>query len=146
LSATEVKTLDTYELIGQAYEIGDMINRSVEVADYLYWKNAVHSDPDIAAKMGEFAKKKERFEECKRFGHYHPNYHEALEEVNKAQAELDRFEAVRMYKQAEQRLDDLLYDISVTIARSVSESIIVPSNKPSPGKSGCGGACSGCCG
>ena len=146
MSATEVKTLDSYELIGQAYEIGEMINRSVEVADYLYWKNAVHSDPDIAAKMREFAKKKERFEECKRFGHYHPNYHEALEEVNKAQAELDRFEAVRMYKQAEQRLDDLLYDVSVTIARSVSESIIVPSNKSSPAKSGCGGACSGRCG
>nr|WP_275983862.1 YlbF family regulator [Paenibacillus hamazuiensis] len=143
----EAATLDMSAVLLQAYEVADMINRSAEVADYLYWKQKVESDPEVQSLVKLFAKKKELFEETQRFGHYHPNYHEALEQVKAVQDELDRIEAVNRFKQAEEALDDLLYTISGMIAGSVSDSIKVPSNKLITG-GGCssGGSCSGNCG
>ncbi len=57
--------------------------------------------------------------------------------------ELELFEEVVRFKQAEATLDDILHSMSEAIAFSVSESIKVPSNDPSP-KGGCGsgGKCS----
>ena len=136
-------SLDMVQLLLAAYEIGDMINQSYEVAEYLKWKQAVESSPEIQEEIRNLNKKKDLFAECERFGHFHPEYHRALEEVKAAEKELERFEAVRQYKDAEQRLDELLYDVSKTVAHAVSESIKVPSNNPLPVQGGCGsgGAC-----
>ncbi|GAA3407128.1 YlbF family regulator [Paenibacillus hodogayensis] len=149
MSMTETQTLDMTHLLMQAYEVGDMINSSAEVAEYKQWKNAVERDSEIQNAVAAFAKAKLAFEECERFGHFHPDYHAALDIVNKAQAALDRFEAVRRYKEAEARLDDLLYTVSETIAHAVSDTIKVPSNNPLPtggscGAGGCSGGCSSC--
>lgn len=136
--------LDMAQVLLMAYELGDMINQSYEVDEYLRWKRKVESAPEIQEKIRHLARKKELFAECERFGHFHPEYHRALDEVKEAERELDQFEAVRKYKEAEQALDDLLYDMSKTIAHAVSESIKVPSNHPLPVKGcGSGGAC-GC--
>ena len=58
--------------------------------------------------------------------------------------ELERFEAVRKFKAAESELDDILHEMSETIAYAVSDSIKVPSNDPNPKGGGCGsgGKCS----
>jgi len=146
LLLTETKSLDMAQVLLCAYEIGDMINKSEELAEYLSWKEAVGRDPDIQDAVRAFAKAKETFEDCQRFGHFHPDYHAALEAVNRQQERLDSFEAVRRYKQAEERLDELLHAVSETIARAVSETVKVPSNNPLP-TNGCGsGGCSGGCG
>jgi cell fate (sporulation/competence/biofilm development) regulator YlbF (YheA/YmcA/DUF963 family) len=148
MSIMEAETLDMSAVLMHAYDMGDMIKSSAEVADYLYWKTAVESSPEVKELKLLFAKTKELFEECERFGHYHPNYHEALAKVNEVQELLNQVEAVRNYKEAEDRLDDLLYTVSTTIAHAVSETIKVPSNNPLPSGGGCssGGSCSGKCG
>jgi len=142
MSVSEINTIDMAEVLTYAYEIGDMINASVEVADYLYWKQAVERDPAIQSLIKKLEAKKELFEETQRFGHFHPNYHSAKDEVSKVEAELEAFEPVVRFKQAEKNLDDLLHSMSERIAFSVSSSIKVPSNDPLP-KKGCGsgGAC-----
>lgn len=146
MSMTETQTLDMAQLLLQAYDVGDMINNSAEVAEYIRWKNAVECDSEVQAAAAAFAKAKLKFEDCERFGHFHPDYHAALETVNKAQEQLDKFEAVRRFKDAEASLDDLLFRVSETIAHSVSEHIKVPSNNPLPTGGGCGaGGCSGGC-
>ncbi len=145
VTLTEVGTLDVAELLSQAYEVGDMINSSAEAADYAYWKQQVESNKDIQSAVKQFAKLKEKFEETERFGHFHPDYHAALDKVKEAEVQLDEFEAVRQFKAAEAKLDELLFSVSETIAHSVSEAIKVPSNNPMPTKSGCGsGGCSSC--
>ncbi|MDF2670916.1 MAG: hypothetical protein K0R67_3222 [Paenibacillus sp.] len=145
MTLTEVGTLNVSELLSQAYEVGDMINASAEAADYAYWKQQVESDAEIQAAVKQFAKLKEMFEETERFGHFHPNYHEALDAVKVAEVKLEGFEAVRLFKMAEAKLDELLFSVSETIAHSVSEAIKVPSNNPLPTKAGCGtGGCSSC--
>ncbi|GAB6929727.1 hypothetical protein JCM10914A_37100 [Paenibacillus sp. JCM 10914] len=144
MSVSELNTVDMAEVLTYAYEIGDMINASVEVADYLYWKQAVERDAAVQGLVRLLDTKKELFEETQRFGHFHPNYHSAQDEVSKVEAELELLEPVARFKQAEKNLDDLLHSMSERIAFSVSETIKVPSNDPMP-KKGCGsgGAC-GC--
>lgn len=145
MSVTEINTVDMAELLTNAYELGDMINQSAAVSEYLYWKRRVEEDADIQVLVKKLAAKKELFDETQRFGHFHPNYHEAKDKVTEVEIELEQFEAVRRFKAAEKELDDLLHQMSETIAYAVSESIKVPSNDPNPKGGGCGsgGSC-GC--
>jgi cell fate (sporulation/competence/biofilm development) regulator YlbF (YheA/YmcA/DUF963 family) len=148
MSILESTALDMSAILLRAYDVGDMIKASAELADYLYWKQAVNADPDTQRLIGLFAKAKDRFEEAERFGHFHPNYHEALEKVQQVQAELDRNEPIRRFRAAEEKLDDLLFTVSETIAFAVSDTIKVPGNKQLT-SSGCncssgGSGCSSC--
>ncbi|WP_281887851.1 YlbF family regulator [Paenibacillus sp. YYML68] len=148
MAVMESRTLDMAALLLEAYQLADMINNSAETADYLYWKHMKDQDEEAALLVRKFQKAKERFEECERFGHYHPNYHEALEQIQAVQAELDEVMSVRRFKEAERKLDELLQAVAETIAYSVSDTIKVPSNDPLASTGGCssGGSCSGKCG
>ena len=150
MSILEVRSLDTSQILMEALEIGDMVNHSRELHEYLYWKERLSGDNEANKAIRNFQQKKEKFQDCERFGHFHPDYHEALEQVRKAELELDKIESVHKFKQAEKALDDLLYTLAETIARSISEDIKVPSNDPLPKVGGCncasGGGCSGSCG
>ncbi|GIO85149.1 hypothetical protein J25TS5_20810 [Paenibacillus faecis] len=145
MSVTEINTVDMAELLTNAYELGDLINKSAAVSDYLYWKRRVEEDAEIQALVKKLAAKKELFEETQRFGHFHPNYHEAKDKVTEVELELEQFEAVRRFKAAEKELDDILHQMSEIIAYAVSDSIKVPSNDPNPKGGGCGsGGVCGC--
>lgn len=148
MSVMEKNALDMAAVLMRAYDLGDMIKRSADVADYLYWKDLVHHDPEVQILVQKLNRKKELFEECQRFGHFHPEYHKALGEVKGMEQQIERIEAAARFKAAEARLDELLYDISRTIAHAVSETIKVPGNNPLPSEGGCGsgGSCSGGCG
>lgn len=146
MSVMEAQALDMSALLMYAYDIGELINASSEVATYLYWKNIMEHDEEVQNKMKEFARKKELFEECQRFGHFHPDYHAAMEQVKIVEQQLDQIDCVKQYKQAWERVDDLLYEVSTTIAHAVSDSIKVPSNKLiTTGGCASGGSCSGNC-
>ncbi|CAH0120090.1 MULTISPECIES: YlbF family regulator [unclassified Paenibacillus] len=150
MSVSQVNTIDMASLLTNAYELGDMINNSADVANYLFWKRRVEGNEAIQAAIRQFVKKKELFEECQRFGHFHPDYHAAKDSMEQAEKELESYEEVRRFKEAERLLDEMLYNISATIAYSVSETIKVPSNDPNPKRGGCncggGGGCAGSCG
>ncbi|WP_240417462.1 YlbF family regulator [Paenibacillus periandrae] len=152
MAVTEAQTLDMSAILMQAYDLGDMIKSSAETAEFLYWKQRLDQDAQVSGLVRQFDKKKELFEECQRFGHFHPDYHAALGQVQEIQNQLDSLESVRRFKLAEERLDNLLYSVSQTIAHSVSDTIKVPSNDPlasggscSTGSCSTGGSCSGGC-
>lgn len=143
------QSLDMAALLLSAYELGDWINQSAEVAEYLYWKSAVAEDETVKQLTYKFTKAKELFDECQRFGRFHPNYHEAKDKVKEIERELELVECVLKFKQAEQVVDDMLHQVSLTIAESVSDTIKVPSNEKPGGGCGSGGSCgcgSGGCG
>jgi len=143
VSGGGTQTLDMAALLLDAYELGDMINRSTEVAEYAYWKAVVEQDEQVQQAVKRFEKAKELFVETERFGRFHPDYNEAKDKVKAIQAELEAIEAVSRYKQAEEAVDSLLFDVASQIAGSVSETIKVPGNAPVKGGScGSGGSCS----
>ena len=49
MSVAELNTVDMAQVLTGAYELGDMINQSAEVSDYLYWKQQVESNPEVQA-------------------------------------------------------------------------------------------------
>lgn len=142
-----VVDMDVTTFVPQAQEVGMLINQSAEMDTYLFAKQQLEHDAEAQSYIAKFKKAKEKFEECERFGHFHPNYHEALDAVTEVQAQLDALEVVQAFKTAETALDELLYDVAKTIALAVSESVKVPSNNILP-DAGCGsgGSCSGSCG
>ncbi|OMF37536.1 regulator [Paenibacillus sp. FSL H8-0548] len=139
-----VSSLDMASLLLCAYELGDWINQSAEVAEYLYWKSVVNEDEEVKQITRRFEKAKELFVECERFGRFHPNYNEAKDKVKKIEQELSEIESVHRFKSAEQVVDEMLYDVSRMIAESVSDNIKVPGNEKAKGGGSCGsgGSCS----
>ncbi|GKU78485.1 YlbF family regulator [Paenibacillus sp. L3-i20] len=136
-------SIDMASLLLSAYEIGDWINDSAEVADYLYWKSEVSQNEEVKILQKQFAKAKELFEECQRFGRFHPSYNEAKDKVKLIERQMASVECISRFKASEQVVDEMLYEVSRIIAESVSENIKVPSNEK-----GAGGGCSsgGSCG
>lgn len=142
-------SLDMASLLLAAYELGDLINQSAEVAEYSYWKQAVSEDDEAKRLQALFLKAKEQFADCERFGRFHPDFHEARSKVKQAEAALARIESVRRFKLAEQAVDDMLHEVARRIAESVSDNIKVPGNEKGGGGCGSGGSCgcgSGGCG
>src|ERR1700730_18411965 len=152
MAVMEAKALDMSTILLQAYELGDWINGSVEVAEYLQAKHEMEHDDSVKDIIRSFAAKKQLFEECERFGHFHPDYHSAMEQVKTVQQQMEQNQVWSRFNLAEHRLDDLLYTVSKTIAHSVSMTIKVPSNVMQPdngcSSGGCssGGGCNGKCG
>ena len=140
MGVPQTHTIDMCQVLASAYELGDMINHSVEVANYLYWKRRMDANASIHSVIQKLTIEKRRFAQTERFGHFHPDYHEAKEKVHKIEDELVQFDEVREFQKAEQVLDEIFYEMSETIAYAVSSSINVPSNNPLPkkGKKGCG--------
>lgn len=136
-------TLDMASLLLKAYELGDTLIASEPVAEYLYWQAEVAKNSDVKDIQREFNKAKELFEECQRFGRFHPDYHAAKDKVKEVEAKLNAIPCVQQFKEQEQQLDELLHEVALTIARSVSTTIKVPSNEKGVGGGcGSGGSCS----
>ncbi|GIP14460.1 regulator [Paenibacillus montaniterrae] len=143
--ATEPGTasIDMASLLLKAYELGDTIIASAPVANYLYWQAEVAKNTEVKSIQREFQRAKELFEETQRFGRFHPNYHEAKDRVKAIEAKLNAIPCVQAFKQHEAQLDELLHEVATMIARSVSDTIKVPSNeKGAGGGCGSGGSCS----
>ena len=139
--AREGEGTDTVALWTMAAELGEMIKRSVCVREYLLRKEELRQDAGAQAVIREFVRAKEKFEECERFGRFHPDYREALDRVQAWQRKLDEVETIRKYKAAEEALGRLLYEVSLTLARAVSDTVKVPYDDAAPAGCGTGGRC-----
>jgi cell fate (sporulation/competence/biofilm development) regulator YlbF (YheA/YmcA/DUF963 family) len=139
--------IDVQEVLTLAYEIADLIKQSEETKHYLKFKEQLNNDHHAITLLNEFQQKKAFFADCERYGHFHPDYHRAFDEVVAVQDRLNQLEIMRQLHHAEHKLDELLYDVSKRIAASVSDTIIVPNNfELNDGGSGCSsGQCSGKC-
>jgi cell fate (sporulation/competence/biofilm development) regulator YlbF (YheA/YmcA/DUF963 family) len=141
--AAQEAPADLTELLSGAYMLGDMIKQSTMADEYVYWKQLVQRDNEANRLSKVLSAAKDKFAECERFGRFHPDFNEALDRVYAVQAEIDGLECVRSFKAVESELDQLLHEISFTVARAVSESVKVPDGDPGASK-GCGngGSCS----
>lgn len=121
-----MNSLDFHELIDEAQQLGNQINHSQEVLLYLKLKQEVQTDQEAQLMMRTFEKIKAEFEETKRFGIFHPNYHEAKEKMANYQEKLNNHQLIGQFLQAEEQVEQLLYQISYLVARSISKEVKVP--------------------
>ena len=133
-----------HEIIEVAHELGEQLLQSQRLWEFQQSKRAMQSDTHVQQQIHHFQKAKQTWEDTDRYGMFHPSYQEALNRVQNEQEKLGSFDLVESFQKSEKALDDLLYRISETIARSVSEQIKVPGNQIQQ-SSGCGGNCNGGC-
>lgn len=121
-------SLDMSEILLDAYHLADQINESDEVKHYLRLQQELQQSHEAKKLIEQFQKAKELYEETQRFGIFHPDYQEAKEKVKNTYEKLQTHPLIGSFLEAEDRLDQLLYQVSVTIAHAVSKSIKVPTN------------------
>ncbi|MGM9925254.1 MAG: YlbF family regulator [Bacillus sp. (in: firmicutes)] len=144
-------TLETVEILQSADELAQMIVDSEIGEQYLISLYKLQHDAEAQTKIKAFAEMKDRFEEVQRFGRYHPDYKYVNLETRNRKRELDLHPTVAAFKVAENKLQEVLDQISGIIARSVSQHIKTPAGNPffesesgcASGGCGSGGSC-GC--
>lgn len=129
-----MESLDMTEILLDAYRLADQINESEEVKQYLVLQQQLQADPEAQRFIVQFQQVKERYAEAQRFGIFHPNYHQAKEEARVYQEQMRHHPLIGDFLEAEERLNQLLFQVSSLIANSVSDTIKVPSDNPQVGK------------
>jgi len=141
-------TIERVEILAEAEILAKMVIESDIAAQYKECYKRLKTDAETQRKVQHFTHMKALFEDLPRFGRYHPDYKRINKETRDAKREMDLDENVARFRQAENALQDLLDQISLRIAKSVSEQIKVPTGNPffdssCSGGCGSGGSC-GC--
>src|SRR5699024_8407287 len=137
--------------LDKADEVTNLILQSEVIEEYRRAYYTLENDKEAQRLIKAFSNMKDHYEDVQRFGHYHPDYHTIMKEVRSSKRKMDMHPTVSAFKIEERKLQRFLDDISETIARSVSEHIMVPKDGlaltdggcSSSGGCGSGGSC-GC--
>jgi cell fate (sporulation/competence/biofilm development) regulator YlbF (YheA/YmcA/DUF963 family) len=139
--ALMMMTDEWVSIIEQSEILSDMLLSSEIIHEYRRAHHAVYSNKLLAETIRDFTNMKERYEEVQRFGRYHPDYKTVMKDIRIQKRDLDMNEDVAALRIAENDVQNLLNDISRIIARSVSDSVKVPTGDGFLADSSCGGGC-----
>nr|WP_275695445.1 YlbF family regulator [Fredinandcohnia sp. SECRCQ15] len=142
-------TIEKIEIIEDAEQIASMILHSDLVQDYRDCLYRLQNDEEAQKLIANFLKMKDRFEEVQRFGKYHPDFRTVTKETRELKRQLDIHDTIAAFKNSEEKIQQLLDQISVLIGGAVSQYIKVPTGNPYfDSISSCGGGCGsgGSCG
>ncbi|MDQ0272394.1 YlbF family regulator [Cytobacillus purgationiresistens] len=135
-------TIERIEILDVADEIAEMIKQSEEAEYYRQCTYNIQSSQETQAKITEFVKMKDLYEEVQRFGKYHPDYKKVMMSIRTLKRDMDMDVNVAEFRKAENELQSLLDEISVIIGHSVSMQIKVPTGNPFfDSSSSCAGGC-----
>ncbi|WLV25664.1 YlbF family regulator [Aciduricibacillus chroicocephali] len=139
-----IATLEYARILDESEALGQMILRSEQASAYIEARRAMEEDQEAQMLIKAFNHIKMQYEDVQRFGRYHPDYNEIMRDVRKTKREMDMNSLVAAFKIEERKLQQLLDEVSIIIADSVSEQVIAPRGT-SGGGCGCGsgGGC-GC--
>lgn len=142
-------TIEGIEILEMADQLAAMIIDSVETEHYRQCLYKLKNNKETQAKIRNFVKMKELYEEVQRFGKYHPEYKKVMMSTRELKRDMDLDIHVAEFRKAENSLQSILNEVSVLLGRSVSEQIKVPTgNLFFDSSSSCGGGCGtgGSCG
>ena len=146
-----IMTSDWVFVLDEVEQLNKMILSSEPLKALQKAHDAVYSDAELVSKIQAFNKTKELYEDVQRFGKYHPDYQYVMKTIRAQKRELDLDERIATLKLAENDYQDLLDEISVIIAHTISPAVKVPVSNPffassaggcSTGGCGTGGGCS----
>jgi len=140
---TLIVTLEHVEILDQSDKIIEMIANSDVMENYRVAYHSLKEDDEAQRLIKSFLRMKDQYEDVQRFGRYHPDYQEIMKNIRSSKRKMDMNEFVAAFKVAERNLQRFLDEISEYIARSVSDTIMVPKEDLALSDSGCS---SGSCG
>ncbi|MGX7418560.1 YlbF family regulator [Carnobacterium gallinarum] len=142
-----IVTEDYIDMETEALALVQAIMQSEIGENYCLAKIALEQNQVAQNKIHKFNLAKKEFETIEKYGKFAPDYKEKNREVRRLKREMDMDECVYQYRLLETDLQTILDEISLKLARTVSNTIKVPAGNPffSTGASGCGsgGSC-GC--
>lgn len=133
-----------FELEDQCDALTASIMDSKTVKDYRAGWQKMTQCPETEKLKHEFARLKTVFEDIEGLGSYAPGYKETEKALRQAKRALDLNENVASFRITETRLQELLDEIVLRIAGTISENIKVDAGNPffeTGSNSGCGGIC-----
>lgn len=142
-----IVTEDYLDMETEALALVQSIMNSEIGQNYCLAKIELEQNEAAQQKIHAFNRAKKEFEEIEQYGKFAPDFKEKNREVRRLKREMDMDECVYHYRLLEMDLQTILDEISLKLARAVSNTIKVPTGNPffSTGASGCGsgGSC-GC--
>lgn len=125
-----IATMENMSLLDETDQLASMVIQSDLYQQYLVCKDRVAQSETAQQRIRQFQEMREKYDEVQRFGRYHPDFKTVIRRMMEIKRELDLNPLIAEYKRAEKELNDLLGQISMQFARSVSDSIKVPTGDP----------------
>lgn len=131
-------------------ELSGMLRKSATYKALQDAHEQVYSDMALVAQIDAFNRMKEQYEEVQRFGKYHPDYKRVMKDIRQMKRTLDLDDRIGALRLAENNYQDLVDEVTLIIAKTVSDSVKVPVSNPffasdtgcSTGGCSSGGSCS----
>jgi len=142
-------TIERLEILNMSEDLANMILQSELMDEYRHSLYNLKKNKEAQTLISQFVKMKEKYEDVQRFGRYHPDYKSITFEIRNLKRQVDLNESVAAFRRAEQDLQTMLDELSIMVARSVSDHIKVPTgNQFFDSTSSCSGGCGsgGSCG
>src|SRR5699024_12567309 len=98
-----------------------MINHSDVMHQYKEANNAMKEDEEAQRLIRAFSHMKDQYDDVRRFGHYHPDYHTNMTEVRSTKRQMDMHDTVAALKRQERKTQRFSNKISERIADRASE-------------------------
>lgn len=114
----------------QAEDLLEVVKKSATFQNYLQKKREMYQDPQVENLRRDFLNKKESFEFIDRLGDYAPDRRQKQRELRNSKRTLDLHPKVAAFRYAETRLQTLLDEIALAIARTVSDQVKVDTGSP----------------
>ncbi|MFC7392434.1 YlbF family regulator [Scopulibacillus cellulosilyticus] len=135
-----ITTLEHVSVLEETDGLIGMLKHSDVFEHYRNMRDKLAKDQEAQSLIRDFVKVREKYDEVQRFGKYHPDYKQVIQNMMDIKRDVDLNDTIASYKKAEEQMEHLLNEISLEIARAVSDSIKVPTGNPFFDR-GCGGGC-----
>lgn len=107
----------------KALELVDLIKDSQDYRKLQQLGTIIDDNENIKNLIKDFKLAEDKFQEVKRFGKYHPDYHQVTKNFSEVKEKLYENELVKQYKQCERNIEKILSSIGNRVSESVSSNI-----------------------
>ncbi|MCD8788304.1 YlbF family regulator [Mammaliicoccus sciuri] len=141
-------TAETVDILDQSDELSACIKDSYIYQEYLEAKHQLETNFEVKILRQKFDQIKSHYDDCLRFGRYHPDYNRVMKETRQQKRAYEMHPVVSEFKTKETALQDLLDEVISIVSYSVSSNVKVDTGNPFFSSESHGSGCStgGSCG
>lgn len=141
-------TTETVNILDQSDELSEMIKSSTIYYEYNEAKQKLETNFEVKVLRQKFDQIKSHYDDCLRFGRYHPDYSRVMKETRQQKRAYEMHPVVSDFKTKEAALQNLLDEVISIISFSISKNVKVDTGNPFFSSENHGGSCStgGSCG
>ncbi|MGK9045176.1 YlbF family regulator [Mammaliicoccus vitulinus] len=141
-------TVETVHILDQSDELSACIKESDIYQEYQEAKYKLETDLEVKILKQKFDQIKSHYDDCLRFGRYHPDYNRVMKETRQQKRAYEMHPVVSNFKTKETALQNLLDEVISIVSYSVSNNVKVDTGNPFFSSDSHGDSCStgGSCG